>query len=460
MKFPSLKSNFLQQKLTFAQWLNQLQHYQKIFSASPERSFLLFEPDTYRFSLLFFGLIAANKKVILPPGGQVEQIKHCMLEADVFVGQTNMLDINHFNFAPFELSPKDSMSITAETNFNPDFDPNSEIIFFTSGSTGQPKKISKTFAQLITEVEILEKTFSSILDKDNSTNSSIVLATVSHQHIYGLLFKLIWPIWSGRDLYLKVFEYPEHLVHQINQYPQRQICLISSPAYYHRLLKDNVLIAIKSQLSALFSSGGPLNADAAIQLKSELGLAPIEIFGSTETGGIAWRQKQLISDESWQVFDDIQYRVIDDSQQLVLLSPYINIHQWYQTDDRVELIDKRHFKLLGRADRIVKIEEKRCSLDEVQNRINQHQWVEQAYVMALGGQNGERHYLAAVVELNHEGKSALKNTAKFKFDRELKSFLKGYFEALIVPRKFRYIDTMPHNSQGKLNKQELEAYFD
>lgn len=457
MKFPTQQSFFLQQNVTFEQWQNQLLHYKNLFEESSQNSFLLFEQDSYLFSVLFFALIAANKRIILPPSGQIQQIKQCLSEADIFVGSNSYPELAHFDLTNDKMSQSDPvLKKNTELNFNPD----NEIVFFTSGSSGQPKKISKTFAQLICEVEVLEKTFANNLDQEGKSSRSIVMATVSHQHIYGLLFKLIWPIWSGRDLYLKVFEYPEHLVHQINQYPTRKICLISSPAYYHRLLKDNVLVEIKSQLNVLFSSGGPLNADAAIQLQSELGLTPIEIFGSTETGGIGWRQKQHLTDEVWKTFEAIECQCCMDSQQLIILSPYINKFKWYQTDDRVELIDKHRFKLLGRTDRIVKIEEKRCSLDEVQACLDKHEWVEQAYVMTLGGLNGERHYLATVIELNQMGQIELKNTPKFKFDRQLKTYLKDYFEALIIPRKFRYIETMPHNSQGKLNKQELEAYFD
>jgi len=39
-----------------------------------------------------------------------------------------------------------------------------------------------------------------------------VISTVSHQHIYGLLFRLLWPFSSGRVFQLATHTYPEHLL--------------------------------------------------------------------------------------------------------------------------------------------------------------------------------------------------------------------------------------------------------
>jgi len=114
---------------------------------------------------------------------------------------------------------------------------------------------------------------------------------------------------------------------------------------------------------------------------------------------------------------------------------------------------------LGRADRIVKIEEKRCSLDELGTRLTEHVWIEHAYVL-VDEQVGKRRCLAAVAELSAEGKLAFAADKKFNFDRQLKTHLKQYFEAIVVPRKFRYLEQMPYNSQGKLNKKTLESLFD
>jgi len=467
MQFPKQSSRFIEQNVSCITWQRQVSCLRELFNEQPQKTWLLFCQDSYLFSLYFFALIAANKRIVLPPNGQPLQLQQCMAHADIFLGQLgDAVESNENDLLPtypcFD-NPRLNELLTNQASSSENTDklvlnPDGEILFFTSGSSGHAKAINKTFEQLIIEVEQLENTFAHELDKANA-QSTLVMATVSHQHIYGLLFKLLWPLWSGRDLYLRSFAYPEHLVQKIKQLQNRDICLISSPAYYHRLLSDNVLTQVSGQLRVLFSSGGPLNAEAAVSLQSSLNITPIEVFGSTETGGIAWRQRDSLDDDGWQVFSEIQCLAESETQRLSILSPYVDKQHWYQTDDRVELIDKQRFKLLGRADRIVKIEEKRCSLDELGSRLTEHAWIEHAYVL-VHEQVGKRRCLAAVAELSAEGKLAFAADKKFTFDRQLKVHLKQYFEAIVVPRKFRYLEQMPYNSQGKLNKKYLESLFD
>ena len=59
---------------------------------------------------------------------------------------------------------------------------------------------------------------------------------------------------------------------------------------------------------------------------------------------------------------------------------------------------------------------------------------------------------AGLGELNKNGKLAL--------NKRLKQVLAGQFEAVCMPRKFRYVDELPVNSQGKYVFAELEKLFD
>ena len=68
----------------------------------------------------------------------------------------------------------------------------SVITFFTSGSTGKPKEIEKTVSQLECEIKELQKMW--------PCRYASFYSTVSHQHIYGLLFSLLWPVCAGRPL--------------------------------------------------------------------------------------------------------------------------------------------------------------------------------------------------------------------------------------------------------------------
>ena len=446
MKWPINNNYFYCEQHNFTIWQKQVLAHAELFTAQPAHTWLLFDADSYQFSVLFFALLVAKKSIVLPQNGQPEQLLQCLEHADEFTGDSSLL--------PAKISF--SSNLINKSLDVLEIDECCVIRFFTSGSTGAPKAIDKTFMQLMQEVDVLQIEFGEKL-KD-----TIFVATVSHQHIYGLLFKLLWPLYVGLDLCLKSFEYPEHLLHfikdSVKRGQQTDFTLISSPAYYHRLVQDNVLTPVKNKLRCCFSSGGPLQATAAQTLIEQLTKAPIEVLGSTETGGIAWRQQDYTS--TWQAFGPIKIK-LDGRQHLIISSPYVDDANWYQTDDRAQLLESGQFILLGRADRIVKIEEKRCSLDEISQRIIEHTWIDECYVLLLESeQQHKRNEIASVLVLSSGGIAAITELGKFKFSQALKSHLKTFFEPLVIPRKFRYLSALPYNSQGKLDKMQLEKLFD
>jgi acyl-coenzyme A synthetase/AMP-(fatty) acid ligase len=490
MKFPCNTTYFLEQETDFKTWQNQLFDLKGRFAKEEAIRYLLFCQDSYQFCLCFFALIAAGKQLVLPPSGQVIQIEQCMVHADVLV--TDLTE--HFNakrsvvdqvvlheviktysnqtpseFAHSTITQLDKFDLSNSKQEELSFQKESEVVFFTSGSSGTPKAIIKTFEQLIKETLVLDETFSKAYVTqtkyaEQAEQKRLFMSTVSHQHIYGLLFKMLWPIWSGSNVYLNVFSYPEHLAQKIttlqtNEHKAQNVFLVSSPAYFNRLVEDNVLVDIKDNLSMLFSSGGPLHEDVAIKLKNCLDVAPTEVFGSTETGGIAWRQRKLAADDTWQVFNGIEITADKDTQRLSILSSYLSNTQWFETDDKVKLLSQQNFKLLGRIDRVVKIEEKRCSLDQITLQLNEHHWVKSAYVLVLHNKN-KRRSLAAVVILTTKGKLAIQDSGKLKINNILREHLKQYMEAIVVPKKFRYIDCFPYNNQDKLSLNDMERLFD
>lgn len=444
MKWPINNTFFYCENHDYVSWQQQVVAHARVFEAHNEKTWLLFDVDTYQFSVLFFALLVAKKSIVLPQNGQPEQLAQCLEYADAFTGDAQLMQ------AKVTYTP----SLKEVTDTELDIDEKTAIRFFTSGSSGSPKAIDKTFEQLLLEIIALEAQFS------EQVSDSVFVATVSHQHIYGILYTVLWPLYAGHDVCLKSFDYPENLLHFVQNNSSKKnnekYTLISSPAYYHRLVQDNVLVEVKDKLHAFFSSGGPLQSFAAQLLTAQFGDAPIEVLGSTETGGIAWRKQNNSS--VWQVFSTIKLK-LDELQRLIISSPYVANGDWYQTDDRAELIGVGEFNLLGRADRIVKIEEKRCSLDEITQRINQHAWVADCYVLLLNNIN-KRAETAAVLVLSEAGRESLTRLGKFKFSQALKGHLKAFFEPLVIPRKYRYLDQLPYNTQGKLNKAQLEAMFD
>ena len=323
------------------------------------------------------------------------------------------------------------LSTSGESEIDLEFE---GLVVFTSGSTGAPTAIPKKLRQLFDEVKTLESTFGGRLPDQVS-----IFSTVSHQHIYGLLFSVLWPVLTKRALTPRRLEYPEELEQALATGP---CVLVSSPAHLKRLPEGR---AWQTQLRAVFSSGGPLSEEGAKRSREILGHQPLEVFGSSETGGIAWREGLQ---SSWQPLKGVQFRQSPEGA-LEIQSPHLADLNWYTTADRIEL-DGGSFKLLGRADRIAKIEEKRVSLDLIERTVIASGLVSDARAVVLQGARVSVGLAAVLADKNADRKNLIE---------KLKAALETTVERIALPRRFRFVDTLPQNAQGKVTEAGLLLLF-
>ena len=421
---------------------------------------LLFDENSYQFSVWLFALIFEKKHVLLPPNSQSGTLSLLASQCDASAGTITLADKKHLQYpdknALIDLEPH---GLTREQFFQLF---NGEITFYTSGSTGQAKSIHKHCQQLYSEIITLQSEFATLF-----TTVNTVVSTVSHQHIYGLLFKVLLPLLLGKVIVNQTFEYPEHISLLLTELApsnllrsENGVLLVSSPAHLQRLALDNVLTAHSHEFSAIFSSGGLLSFETSQALVQQMKIAPTEVYGSTETGGIAWRRGQHSLNEPWQVFPNIKVKVSEDRQRLEIFSPYV-IEQPYLTDDKVELLDSGRFLLKGRVDRTVKIEEKRVNLNQIERHLTAHALVSEARIIVINNKsNGVRKILAAVAVLTADGQQFLLDNGKLAFNNILKQHLLSDIERICLPKKWRYLAEFPYNSQGKLVLSDLEKLFD
>lgn len=315
------------------------------------------------------------------------------------------------------------------------------VTLFTSGSSGVPKAIRKTLRQLDVEVSILQSLWGEAL------TGCRIEATVSHQHIYGLLFRLLWPLSAARPFARHNLEFPE----QVSAHAGDDVALISSPALLKRLSEEHQAKALR----LAFSSGGPLPHAAAAHANDLFGSLPVEVFGSTETGGIAHRQ-QVTPQTPWQLFPRVE-ATLNQENCLRLCSAHVDPEGWYQTADECEFVDERRFVLKGRTDRIIKVEEKRVSLVEVEKRAEQLSVIEECAV--IPATEGNRTVLLAAIVLTEQGKQQVETLGKGKFWLQLRNELRQWLEPIAVPRRFRIVTEIPLNSQGKRQNTEIERLF-
>ncbi|WDR33721.1 acyl-CoA synthetase family protein [Pseudomonas serboccidentalis] len=310
----------------------------------------------------------------------------------------------------------------------------------TSGSSGEPKRIDKTLRQLANEVAALEQLWGADLGE------AWIIGSVATQHIYGLLFRVLWPLCAGRPFVRKQLAFPEDLQRASREHPA--FAWVSSPALLKRM-GDNLDWPALSAVRRVFSSGGALPADAAHSLQQRLQQWPTEILGSSETGGIAWRQGASL----WQPFAGVELSQDSDGA-LLVASPYLPAGHVEHTADAARIAADGRFELLGRLDRIVKLEEKRISLPMLEQALIAHDWVAEA---RLGVVQENRAVLGAVLVLSESGLFALREHGRRSLTEALRKHLSQHCEALALPRRWRLVRQLPLNSQGKLPQADIDA---
>jgi acyl-coenzyme A synthetase/AMP-(fatty) acid ligase len=244
-----------------------------------------------------------------------------------------------------------------------------------------------------------------------------------------------------------MLEYPD----QVSNMSSSNRTLVSSPALLKRLTIEQVNIGYKK----VFSSGGVLPFESANQCSQLFGSMPVEVYGSSETGGIGWRVQAALN-EPWKVFPAVDVRCTDKGR-LEVRSPFILQDHWWSTDDQVSLLPDRRFHLIGRVDRIVKVSEKRISLVEVERRLQEFSEIQDAVAIAL--ETGNRLEIAAVVVLTEEGSDKMTVQGRFAFWSSVKQKLRDHIEPVGLPRRFRVVDQIPINSQGKSAVSALKELF-
>jgi acyl-coenzyme A synthetase/AMP-(fatty) acid ligase len=318
--------------------------------------------------------------------------------------------------------------------------------FFTSGSTGEPKRITKTVRQLELEAVTVDRVLGLRVPP-----GAWVHGTVAHQHLYGLTFRLCWPIASRRPFHGAIHLFWEPLLKTL----PAGAALVSSPSHLARLDGMPPLPADRRP-SAVLSAGAPLPEDGASATQSVLGCPVSEFFGSTEAGVIANRLRGAGMPPPWSPMPGVGVSRLGDGR-LHVRSPYVEEPEGQDSEDLIELTGDGRFVLLGRADRIAKIEGVRVNLAEFESRLAALDGVDEAAIVVLGA---TMPHLGAVVVLDEAGRRELAEAGPFRLGRRLRSDLARSLPAAALPRRWRFVPRLPAGPIGKPPTAELVALFE
>jgi acyl-coenzyme A synthetase/AMP-(fatty) acid ligase len=306
---------------------------------------------------------------------------------------------------------------------------------FTGGSTGKPKIWYKTPENIFSEALYHSNVF-------KASRDDIILSTVPPQHIYGLLFSVLLPYVAYAGAIDKVCAFPQEITSSVKEY--RPTILIGSPMHYRALRGADL---DPGGIRLALSSGGSLDRKDAEYFYRQTGLEILEVFGSTETGGIATRFNSG-NDRPWKVLDNIAWKIMDG--RLCVKSGFISPdlpkdkENFFITDDLVEKIDNHSFKHIGRSDSIVKIAGKRVDLKEIEDILKTISGVRDAVAVSERLEGGRGSGIAVIIEGEIDHAYVRQHVVRM-------------LEPYAVPRKIRVTDKIPLLPTGKYDRQRIES---
>jgi acyl-CoA synthetase (AMP-forming)/AMP-acid ligase II len=302
------------------------------------------------------------------------------------------------------------------------------VVAFTSGSTGSPRPNPKTWGSL---VSIARSTGARLGLK--ASDHTTVVATVPHQHMYGLEASIMLPIQHGMAFHVGRPLFPEDVRVALAEVPSPRI-LVTTPLHIMACVTARTPLP---QVEFILSATAPLLVSSAKQAEALFHTSVYEVYGFTEAGSLATRR--TVAGETWHVLDGITLH--QKSAGCSLQAPYLR--EAIPFPDLVSLQGPHRFVLHGRGTDLVNIGGHRGSLGDLNHKLSEIEGVQDGTFFLPDDTGTSVTRLTAFVVA--PGKSA----------KQILSALREVIDPVFLPRPLHVVHTLPRNETGKLTREAL-----
>lgn len=396
---------------------------------SPGDELLLLCEDRYYFAAAWLGALEAKASVFLPPH------RGSRVRASLEVGRISITDgLDSTNLARsirMDEMERESASVRDDNDRNTarELDPEEPLLtLFTSGTTGLPRAWRKTSRQLLGEASVLAELLQ--LNED-----SRVVSSVSPQHIYGLLFGVVAPLLGGASFLRRTSSFVAAIETELVQH--RATCLISVPAHLSGLWTTRA-----APHNLLTVSSGAQLENKLLDRLSSAGADVIDVLGSSETGGFAFRRGPTPYFRSLGPAELTE----EEDGSTTLRSPFLAEPEVpFSLADALVFEADGSFRHQGRLDDVVKVGGKRVALGEIAAAAGSLPGVRDAVCLAEKSDS----LRAARLELYVVAPGYTENL--------LLEELRKLLDPVLVPRRIHRVESIPRQENGKLLRTELMA---
>ena len=306
----------------------------------------------------------------------------------------------------------------------------SEITVFTSGTTGQPKKVTHTLLNLIRSVRMSDK-----------YQNQVWAFAYNPTHMAGL--QVFFQAFMNKNTLINVFNATRSKVYDaIEHY---QITHISATPTFYRLL----LPAEKSfeHIQRITFGGEKSNDKLYASMKRMFPNAKINnIYASTEAGSLFSAEG-----EYFRIPESLSEKIkIEDEELLVHQSllghsdSFILSNDYYRTGDIIEWVDKtnRLFRFKNRKNELVNVGGYKVNPQEVEDIISQIPGIDQALV--YGKPNSVLgNILYAEIKLKPDINLS---------EAEIRRYMSAKLQDYKIPRIVKFVESFSLTKTGKIKR--------
>ena len=339
-------------------------------------------------------------------------------------------------------------------------------ILYTSGTTGQPKGAMLTHRNLASNAQALHRVW-------GFRGGDVLLHALPIYHTHGLFVATNCVLLNGTSmLFLRKFDGDE-----VIRLLPRATVMMGVPTFYTRLLAHPALDrAVCAHMRLFISGSAPLLEETFHAFEQRTGHRILERYGMTETG---MNTSNPLDGERRPgtvglPLPDVEARVVDDNGQVLpqgeigvleVRGPNVFAGYWRQpektagefradgffiTGDVAKIDERGYVHIVGRAKDLIISGGLNIYPKEVEQHIDRIEGVAESAVIGLDHPDfGEA--VAAVIVRTGDGQDL---TAE-----AIVSHLKGEMAGFKIPKRVFFVNELPRNTMGKVQKSLLRERF-
>jgi malonyl-CoA/methylmalonyl-CoA synthetase len=398
----------------------------------------------------------------------------------IIINSQSTIIITHPDFAkPLKaISQAHNIRFILTSEFSPNQNinlPNIEInrsalILYTSGTTGKPKGVVLTHANIQAQI-------TSLVIAWEWQESDRILHVLPLHHIHGIVNVLLCALWVGGECYMLSKFDPEVVW---NRFCDRDLTLFMAvPTIYVKLItawekaspqRQAQICESSARLRLMVSGSAALPVQVLEEWQTITGHFLLERYGMTEIGmalsNPLWGDRRAGSVGT--PLPNVEVRLVKEQNELAgeiqvkgagVFNEYWQnpeatakafTDRWFHTGD-IAVIEEGKYRILGRISvDIIKTGGYKVSALEIEEVLRSHPQIQECAVVGVGDREWGERVCAAIVL-----KSGLKSTESELTLSTFRSWAKQHLAVYKVPTQILILPELPRNPMGKVMKPEI-----